>query len=407
MVQTSATAKATCPNERLPERAVHALHVIESLGPGGAERLLYTNLKYLNQGEFRHTVVTVFSRDPHWLEPIRNLEIDVVDLGCRHYRDLGRGVWALWSLLRRVRPDLVHTHLWAADVVGRVAGRLAGLPVISSVHNMEYDSEARVDEGVGLRLKREAALLMDRWTARHGARRLVAVSEYVGRSAARLLRFPPGRIDLVYNPVDFEELRPGPEFDRGRIWAQAGIPPGAIVLLNVGRVSSQKGLIYAVRALPEIVARFPQAHLVSVGSVVDRTCVAGLRAEAQGLGIADHLHLLGPRRDVPLLLRACDIFVFPSLFEGMGIALIEAMAMGCACIASDVGPLPELVRHEHDGLLVPPREPGRLAEAVCFLLNDPVRRATLAEAAAAAPFKRFHPAESADRLAAIYRSVLN
>jgi glycosyltransferase involved in cell wall biosynthesis len=332
--------------------------------------------------------------------------VDVFDLGCHRYRDLGRGVWRFWSLLRQLRPDLVHTHLWAADVVGRVAGRLAGVPVISSVHNMQYDPEARADEGGWLRLKRDAALFMDRWTAHLGARRLVAVSEYVRRSAARLLRFPAERIDLVYNPIDFEELRPGLVCDRSRIWAEAGIPAESLILLNVGRVSYQKGLIFAVRALRDILVQFPQVHLVSVGSLADRSCVQGLQAEAQSLGIGDHFHLLGPRRDIASLLRACDIFVFPSLFEGMGIALIEAMAMGCACIVSGVGPLPELVEDGKDGLLVPPRDSERFAEAVCSLLSDPAWRKSLANSAAAANFQKFQPTESTSRLTAIYRSVV-
>lgn len=406
MALIDTTPNAFCPKDRPTRRPVHVLHLIETLGPGGAERLLFTNLKHLDRDGFRHTVVTIFSREPHWLGPIRDLGVDVLDLGCRGYADLGRGVWKLWSVLRRTRPDLVHTHLWAADVVGRVAGRLAGVPVISSIHNMEYDPEARAGESFSLGLKRGAGLLADRWTARLGARRLIAVSEYVGRSASRLLRFPPGRIDLVYNPIDLDEPGPADGVDRLQVWGELGLPPGSTVLLNVGRVAPQKGLLFAVRALPEILARFPTVHFVSAGSLADRECVSAVRAEAKRLGVADCFHTLGPRRDVPRLLRACDLFVFTSLYEGMGIALVEAMAMGCACVASDVGPLPELVRHGYDGWLVPARDPGRLAEAVCLLLGDPGRRSALAEAAAVSPLERFNPIDAANRLAAVYLSVL-
>jgi glycosyltransferase involved in cell wall biosynthesis len=406
MALTDTTASVAGMEGRSPGRTIHVLHLIETLGPGGAERLLFTNLRYLSRDDFRHTVVTVFSRDPYWLEPIRGLGVDVLDLGCRGYGDLGRGVWSLWSVLRRTRPDLVHTHLWAADVVGRVAGRLAGVPVISSIHNMEYDAEARVGDSFSLGLKRGACLLADRWTARLGARRLIAVSEYISRTASRLLRFPTRRIDLIYNPIDFDEIGQVGRSDGSDAWGELGLPPGSTVLLNVGRVSPQKGLIFAIRALPEILGRFPDAHVVSVGSLTDEAYVSALRSEAERLGVAHRFHTLGPRRDVPTLLRSCDLFIFPSLYEGMGIALVEAMAVGCVCVASDVGPLPELVRHGHDGWLVPARDPGRLAEAVCLLLGAPGRCAALAQAAAVSPPERFHPVDTTNRLAAVYRSVL-
>lgn len=355
--------------------SIHVLHVIESLGPGGAERLLYTNLKNLGSTEFRHTVVTVFDREPHWKEPIEHLGIEVIGLRCRNYSDLGRAGCKLWALLHRQKPGLLHTHLWAADVIGRIAGRLAGLPVISSVHNTEYDPESRISETRRLGAKRRAALFIDRWTASVGVHRLIAVSESVRVSASHHLRIPRNCIDLVHNPVDFSELRAGSQRDRGSLWAAAGIPRAATVLLNIGRVSVQKGLVYAVRALARIVMQFPDAHLVSVGSLADVDYVAAVRNEADQLGIADRVHLLGPRRDIPDLLRGCDLFVFPSLFEGLGIALIEAMAIGCTCVATDTGPLRELVRNGEDGMLVPPRDVVGLTQAVCSLLSDPTQSA--------------------------------
>ncbi|MDR3639317.1 MAG: glycosyltransferase [Isosphaeraceae bacterium] len=406
MVSTRAAASPMDSKSALRKAPIHVVHLIETLGPGGAERLLCTNLKNLDPDQFRHTVVTVFSRDAHWLETIRQRGVDVVDLGCRRYLDIGPGTLKFWSFLRRVRPDLVHTHLWAADVVGRIAGRLAGVPVLSSVHNMEYEPEARVNESRSLRLKRNAALLVDRWTARIGARRLIAVSDYVGRSAARQLRFPAQRIDLVYNPIDFDDVSSEAHSDRSRVRDELGLPPDSLILLNVGRVSAQKGLLFAIRALPAIVARFPTVHLVSAGSLTDENCVRALAAEAEKLGIPERFHTLGPRRDVSRLLQACDLFVFPSLYEGMGIALIEAMASGRACIASDVGPLPELIRHGEDGWLVSPRSSEEIAEAVCRLLGDPAWCGSLAAAAAASMSGRFRPVESAERLAAIYQSVL-
>ncbi len=256
----------------------------------GAERLLYTNLKNFNRVEFRHTVLMLFSRDPHWLEPIRDLGIDVINLGCRNYRDLGMGTWRLWLALRKVRPDLIHTHLWAADLVGRIAGGLAGIPVISSIHNMDYDPESRAEEGRALKYKREAALILDRWTARFGCRPMIAVSKYVSSSASHFLRYPPGLIDTVHNPIDFEELGTTQKVDREHVLADLGLPSQSLVLLNMGRVVSQKGLLFAILALPEIIARYSMTHLVSVGSLVDQDYVATLQGEAERLGVSALFH---------------------------------------------------------------------------------------------------------------------
>jgi glycosyltransferase involved in cell wall biosynthesis len=386
-------------------RPLRVAHLIEALGPGGAERLLYTNLKYLDPGRVSSTVVTLFPHADHWKEPIRRLGVEVVSLGCRGVRDLPAAVARLRAWLRRSRPDLLHTHLWAANVVGRVAGRLSGVPVISSVHNPDYEPEAWADgSAVSLR-KRWAVREIDRWTARLGCERMVAVSEYVRQSTHSRLGFPLDRVDLLYNPIDAEAFAPRAGRGRAEVLGELGLPADSLVLLNVARLSPQKGLLYAVRALPAVRAQHPRAHLVSAGALTDPQWHARLKAEVRELGIEQYVHILGPRRDIPDLLRACDLFVFPSLHEGLGIALVEAMAAGCACVATRTGPIPEVVRDRVDGWLVPPGDAAALAEAASALLADPARRASLAAAAAESALTRFQPRPAADRLAEIYEAV--
>jgi glycosyltransferase involved in cell wall biosynthesis len=161
-----------------------------------------------------------------------------------------------------------------------------------------------------------------------------------------------------------------------------------------------------VRALPAILREFPSVQLVSVGATTDDRWVKHLKREAEALGVADHFHLLGAQPNVPEFLRSCDVFVFPSLYEGLGIALIEAMAAGAACIATNVGPIPEVVQDGRDGVLVLPADPDGLARAVCELLGDPSRRAQLGTAATETALRRFQPKESAARLTRIYESMV-
>jgi len=396
-------APATAPT--VVNRPLHVLHLIESLGAVGAEGLLYTNLKHLDGGRVRSTVVTVFAQPDHWAGAIRGLGVPVVSLDCRSPRDLPAGVARLRRRLRASRPDIVHSHLWAANVIGRVAGRLAGVPVVSSVHNPDHEPEAWEDGADVSRWKRHLSLSLDRWTARAGCARMVAVSDYVRRCAHLRLKFPLGRIELLYNPIDTDALLSPPARGRGELLRECGLDDDSVVLLNVGRVSPQKGLIHAVRALPAILARHPSAHLVSAGPTPDAAWLKRLKAEADALGVGGRVHFLGARRDVADLLRACDLFVFPSLYEGLGIALVEAMAAGRACVATETGPIPEVVTHGENGWLVPPGDAGRLAGAVCALLDDPGRRAALGRAAQASALARFQPRAAADELTRIYDSV--
>jgi glycosyltransferase involved in cell wall biosynthesis len=385
---------------------LHVVHLIESLGPGGAERLLYTNLKHFDPARIRSTVITVYPHATHWVEPITELGIPVVSLNCESTRQIPQGIRRLRKWLRANQPDIIHSHLWAANIIGRIAARLTNVPLVSSIHNPDHEPQTWAD-GAGVSMfKRRTAKAMDRWTAQLGSDRLIAVSEYVKQSAGRDLHFSLDLIDRVYNPIDVDLLEAPIEKQRDELLHECGLPADSVMLLNVARVSAQKGLLYALQALPEILPQFPSVHLVSVGSTTDPHWTSRLEREANSLGVADHFHLLGARRNVMNFLHACDIFVFPSLYEGFGIALVEAMAAGCACIATNVGPLPEVIEDGVDGILVPPGDASAIARAVCELLSNKLLQTQLRKAAAVTAVRRFRPEESAERLLRVYESVL-
>jgi len=160
-----------------------------------------------------------------------------------------------------------------------------------------------------------------------------------------------------------------------------------------------------VRALPKIIETYPQAHLLSVGATADPRWLEQMRSEAIRAGVADHFHIVGPRRDVTDFLHACDVFVFPSLYEGLGIALIEAMATGCACLATTAGPIPEFMENGRNGVLVPPADANAIAIGICELLANPERRQQLANNAQQTALARFQPQAAADQLTQIYERV--
>jgi glycosyltransferase involved in cell wall biosynthesis len=383
---------------------VHVVHLIEALGPGGAERVLFTNLRHLDTNRIRSTVVTVFSKADHWAPSIRSLGIPVISLACRGYTDVPRGMTRFYKQLKTLRPNLLHTHLWTAGIIGRSVGRLVRVPVISSVHNPDYE-DAALRDYPGPAMEKWIVRSLDKWTAKLGCDRMLAVSEHVRKSTALKLGMSLQRISLLYNPVDYsKEETPMPV--RDSVLSELGLPLDSMLLLNVARVSPQKGLVFAIRALPVIAERFPLVHLLSVGVLSDDLLLNKLHNEATRLGVEKRVHYLGPRSDVWRLLRAADVFVFPSLYEGLGVALIEAMRAGCACVATSIEPVLEFMRHDAEGVLVPPADPHKLADAVSGLLADNARRQRLGRAAKDQALRRFHPDAIASRLASIYEEVL-
>lgn len=385
---------------------MHVVHIIEALGPGGAERLLHTNLKHFDRSRVRSTVFTVYPHATHWREPIEELGVEVVSLNCESPRQLPAAIKKFRAWLSANQPDLIHSHLWGANVVARVTGRLAGIPVVSSIHSPDHEPQAWADRVTVNRSRRLAVKLIDRWTARAGNQRLIAVSDYVRQSAHRHLKFPLEDIDLLYNPIDLDLLTDVPRKSRDEILRECRLPSDAVMLLSVAHVSPQKGLIHAVRALPAILQCSPRAHLVSVGATTDAVWLEKIKSESKSAGVAERVHILGARRDVQDFLAACDLFIFPSLYEGLGIALIEAMAAGCACVASNAGPIPEIVEHDRDGVLVRPADQGALAAAVCRLLGDADYRKRLGDAARVTARERFQPQKAAEQLTRIYEGIV-
>jgi glycosyltransferase involved in cell wall biosynthesis len=380
-------------------RPVKVLHVIESLGAGGAERLLYTNLRHLDPAHVNSTVATLFGHDTHWTAPVRALGVNVYELGCNGHRDLLRAVARIRGVVSEVKPDVIHSHLWTADVAARIAGALEQVPVVSTLHNCAHDPRTWSDGSGISRWKRHTARLLDRWTAAWHCARLIAVSDAVQRSAREHLAVAEDRLLTINSPVDPYDIQQTVDVRR-----ELGLAADAVVLLHVGRVSPEKGMIHVIRALPRVLAAQPQTHLICAGPA-DEQWLRKLEAETRMRGLSAHVHFLGQRRDIGALLAACDVFVFPSLHEGLGMALLEAMAAGRACVASAVGVIPDIITHGDTGWLVPPADEDALATMLLQALADPAARRQVGRAAADAIGNAFAPEIATRRLAELYRSV--
>ena len=335
-----------------PKRVVIA---IESLRRGGAERLLLTTLNQLDRDRVLPLVVTLFDPNP-LASDIRDLGIDVVELGLRGPRDLIRGVLQIRRVLREFDADLLHTHLFTANIAGRFAS--VGLcPVVTTLHNPDYGSEGP-GGFFGLRKK------LDRLSSSLVPTTFLAVSEDVRADYTEHLGLDD--IHVVPNYIDVtgfrEEVR---SVDRSEARARFQIPKGSQVVLHVGRFHPQKDQETLVRAFALLQREVPRAHLVLAGSGPDRGRIEAL---VTSLLLQDSVTFTGAVAEVAALYRAADVFCFPSRYEAFGIALLEAMAAGVPAVASDVGGIRE-VAGDGGAVLVPPGSPERFAESLRDLLT--------------------------------------
>lgn len=294
----------------------------------------------------------------------------------------------LVRLLRREQPDVVHTFLITAGIYGRLAAFAAGVPVVIAAEQNVYQ-----------RKPRHHALMERALAAR--THRIVACCEAVGSFYRRQVGLPASKVSVVDNAVRFDA--PIADAERAPARAALGLPEDAVVLGTLGRLTEQKGQHLLLDALPAVLARVPNVQVFLAG---DGPLRPSLAAQAARLGIGDRVRFLGIRRDRRTLFAAMDVFVLPSSWEGLSLALVEAVGNGRAVVASAVGGNPEVVTDGQTGLLVPSGDTAALTDALVRLASDPAERLRLGTVAAADARTRFSIERHVSEIAAIYRQGL-
>jgi glycosyltransferase involved in cell wall biosynthesis len=312
---------------------IRILEVLATLKRAGAERTAVTLACGLDRAQFEVEIVSLYDAFPEGFEPVlADAGVKVHHLGKRRGFDL-RIYPRLAAVMRRFRPAIVHTHSYVLRYAWPVSG---GVAVVHTVHNL---ADREVDR---------AGRLLHRIAMRRGVR-TVAISREVARSIRAVYgREPDAQIP---NGVD---LAPG-----AAGWRQAhGFSEDDILIVSVARLDPQKNPLLLIGALPED----PHCHLLFTGD--------GALRDAVQRRTGSRVHWLGVRSDIPDLLTACDIFALASDYEGLPVAVIEAMAAGLPVVATAVGGVPELVEHEVNGLLVPARDGQALCGALSRLAAD-------------------------------------
>jgi glycosyltransferase involved in cell wall biosynthesis len=340
---------------------MRVVHIIKVVRIAGAEQHLLTLLEGLRANHIDARIVLL-------VEPSNPMENYVQAAGARgiplervvirshvdmslHYR--------LWKLLKDLQPDIVHTHLLHADLFGIPAARAAGVPiVVTSRHN---DNTFR---------RRSPIKQMNRslWEMADAG---IAISHALARFCIEIEGAPPEKIHTIYYGLDANRWSVDAGSARAVLRGELNMGKQDMLVGLACRLIEQKGVNYGLRAFERVAQHFPTAHLVIAGEGPMRDA---LENQARWMVASERVHFLGWRADVPFLLAGLDILLAPSLWEGFGLVLLEAMAQAVPIIASDVSALPEIVVHGETGLLVPPRDADALAEALALLLGDKALR---------------------------------
>jgi glycosyltransferase involved in cell wall biosynthesis len=362
----------------MPHRKIRVLQLVNGFVLGGAERVVTMLAMHADRSRFE-IIPCAVKRSGPLEEDLRTNQINYRVLGIKRrsiwsgpffLADLKQLLEALTETCKGLSIDIIHAHLTENALLAVLAARRIGVPrVCATVHNVIFSPTKGKYNPLGW-LRRTAIERLFSQTDR-----IIAVSDEVAHAVRRSARVPKDHIVTIPNGVEPNEFR----YDGNR-WSlrrALGFPSERLIAITVGRLSRQKGYAHLLEAL----ALMPVASrplMLIVGDGPDRP---ELELRVSALGLEQDIQFLGHRRDVPALLAAADVFVLSSLWEGLPLALLEAMAAGLPAVVTAVGGNPEVVEDGTSGLLVPPGDEQAFSTALSHLLEDSSRRERMGRAA--------------------------
>lgn len=329
------------------------LHIISKLPIGGVENQLLLVLKNYNREKFQPFVCSLSDKGEIGKE-IEKIGIKVFALNkLKHTFDFSI-VKDICNIIKREKIQIVRTHQYHANFYGRIAAKKSKVPcIVASVHNV-YTRDKKLHRRI---INRFLAKFTDK---------IIAVSEEVKRDILKYDKIPEDKVQVIYNGVDLNAFNQS--FDKKQIKKKLGINPDDVpVIGTVGRLTEQKGHIYLLQAILKLKNKFPDIKVLIVG---DGPLMDALKSYTSSSGLSKNVIFTGFKRDIPALLSIMDIFVFPSLWEGLPNALIEAMASGKTIIASNLPQIKEVLGSDGLGILVPPKDSDSISQSIDFLLKN-------------------------------------
>lgn len=371
------------------------LHLRSSTSLGGPEKQILRVAKPLRQEGFKLALLVLYRRKGAMpsLHPLvaeaRRQELpaeQVLDSHRLSFQLIGH----IAGKLKEGQFSLLHTHEYRGDLVGGIAAKLAGIKAVAVVRGY-------TDRTLALRLYKVLDLLALRFFTK-----VITVSKHL-RSQVLSAGLPEQQVVTIYNAIDAEAFAAKASLGSLGLRERLGIGDQQQIVSIVGRLSVEKGHRYFLEGAKQVLSSLPETRFLIVGD-------GPLRKELErltfSLGIDGAISFLGYQREVAALMSISDVLVLSSLKEGFGNVLIEAMALAKPVVATRVGGVPEIVRNGETGVLVPPKAPERLAEALLYLLRNPEEGKKLGERGKAVVVQEFNIETMAHKIAEVYREVL-
>ncbi len=336
--------------DRNNKRKINVVHLVEELTIGGLEKTLTAVVLNLNKKKY-NVSVWCLREGGFFADKLVKEGIDVNILHISTSRN-PLSIYKLYRLLKIHKFDIIHTHAYSAGTIGRISAFLAGIPVIISHNHSVYDYYNKYYHFVEWLL----SLITDR---------VICISEVVNRFANETQKINAKKLITIHNGID--DVCHVTEKRSSDLKKELGLPINHSVICTIAHMEEHKGLKYLLKSASLLLASRRDISFLLVGEgALERK----LRKHCVDLKIEKNVICAGERSDIPEMLSFIDIFVLPSLREGLGLAILEAMACDKPVIATNVGGIPEIVKDGINGLLVSPEDPDALYRAMNELLND-------------------------------------
>lgn len=350
----------------MKKKKIRILNIITRLELGGPPILLLDIIQRLNKDRFESSIATGITADSKYdmTEFIREKHIEVFT-----FRSLVRNIHPLKDILalislflfiKKGKYDIIHCHTSKGGFIGRFAARLAGSKIIV------YSPHGDVFKGYFNNLVTNIFIMLERFAAPF-TDNIITLSK---KGAERFLEHGIGtrqQLKHIYNGIDIISYK-RTKTTRAEKRIELGLGKDDFVCATVGRLVPVKGHQYLIEAIKKVVNKIPSAKFLFIG---DGELMPDLLTQTKSLGICKNIFFLGARSDIAEILNCIDIFLLPSLNEGFGIVLVEAMAMKKPVIATNVGGVPEIVVNETTGILLPPKDPEAFSSAIIRLYDTP------------------------------------
>ncbi len=389
---------------------IKVLHIITRFDKGGSAQNTYLSLLGLRKKNYQLSLVSGLSLESEMKhEEIKATEKDIQILESEGIefiqcpfllrrinviKDL-KAFFDIWRIIKKYNPLIVHTHSSKAGLIGRLAAKLAGAPII--VHT----PHGHVFFGYFGPFKTKLFIIFEKLASRI-TDKIVALTNREKKDHILFKIAEEDKFSVIYSGIELNILKESSSEEKQNLKKELGIPENSLIVGTAGRLVPVKGPEFLVKASKYIISKYPDTYFMFTG---DGPLEQDLKRKALEMGISDNIIFLGWRDDLVKIISIYDIFVLPSLNEGMGRVLVEAMALGKSIVASNVGGIPDLVIHGKNGFLVPPKNPKELAKYIQVLLEDKDKREKMGLAGKEMAYN-FTSERMVEKIANLYKKLL-